>query len=226
VANLIAKSALEGRAPLTIGATTLAEVDVGPITSVAPFPERDVGKALGGFPSANQFITKGDVKIVWSGRAQAFYIGAPCPDLGDLAAVTDQSGGWVTLSLSGPLAVDTLARYVPLDLRLSAFPLVFAASVMRFRVSLMYRALCAGRVAPNPILGRMRVGIAKAFVYGKSGLRCVLRGTRFLDVAAKHVAALACVGTKWRGSLRAPESLCVKSYSVLWWDVSSASRVL
>ena len=50
-----------------------------------------------------------------------------------------------------------------------AFSLVFAASAMRFRVSLMYRALCAGRVAPNPILGRMCVGIAKAFVYGQVG---------------------------------------------------------
>ena len=54
-------------------------------------------------------------------------------------------------------------------LRLSAFPLVFAASVMRFRVSLMYRALCAGRVAPNPILGRMCVDTAKAFVYAQNG---------------------------------------------------------
>jgi sarcosine oxidase gamma subunit len=144
VANLIAKSALEGRAPLTIAATTLAEVDVGPITSVAPYPGRDVAKALGGFPSPNQFITKGDVKIVWSGRAQAFYIGAPCPDLGDLAAVTDQSGGWVTLSLSGPLAVDSLARYVPLDLRLSAFPVGGAA-----RSQLFHAPLCLIRLAED-----------------------------------------------------------------------------
>lgn len=144
MANLIAKSALEGRAPLTIAATTLAEVDVGPITSVAPFAGRDVAKALGGFPEPNRFITQGDVKIVWSGRAQAFYIGAPCPDLGDLAAVTDQSGGWVTLSLSGPAAVETLARYVPLDLRLSAFPVGGAA-----RSQLFHAPLCLMRLSED-----------------------------------------------------------------------------
>ena len=36
--NLIAKSALFGRAPLTLGGTTLAEAQLGPITSVAVFP--------------------------------------------------------------------------------------------------------------------------------------------------------------------------------------------
>ena len=50
-----------------------------------------------------------------------------------------------------------------------AFSLVFAASAMRFRVSLMYRALCAGRVEPNPILGMMCVDTAKAFVYAQVG---------------------------------------------------------
>jgi hypothetical protein len=51
---------------------------------------------------------------------------------------------------------------------LCAFPLVFAASAIRFRVSLKYRALCAGRVAPNPILGRM-CDTAKAFVHTQVG---------------------------------------------------------
>lgn len=144
MANLIAKSALEGRAALTIAATTLAEIDVGPIASVAPFAGRDVTKALGGFPEPNRFIVQGAVKIVWSGRAQAFYIGAPCPDLGDLAAVTDQSSGWVTLSLSGPAAVETLARYVPLDLRLSAFPVGGAA-----RSQLFHAPLCLIRLSDD-----------------------------------------------------------------------------
>ena len=115
MANLIAKSALHGQDPLTLLDTILAEVAAGQITSIAPFPGRegDVAKALGGFPAPGQMIGN----LVWTGRAQAFLIGADCPDLGDMAAVTDQTSGWVTLSLSGPAAVDVLARYVPIDLR-------------------------------------------------------------------------------------------------------------
>ena len=123
MAKLIATSALGGQAAITIAAATLAQMDIGPITSVAPFPNREaaVAKALGGFPAPNRFITAGAAQIVWSGRAQAFYIGAPCPDLGDSAAVTDQTGGWVTLSLTGAggggcfgaLCADRSARDAP-----------------------------------------------------------------------------------------------------------------
>lgn len=126
--ELIAKTALEGRKPLTIAATTLSQVDPGMVTSVAPYPGQDkaVAKALNplglSFPAVNSFIDKDAARIVWAGRDQAFLIGVPCPDMGAAAAVTDQSGGWVTLSLEGPEAVAALMRYVPLDLRLAAFP--------------------------------------------------------------------------------------------------------
>lgn len=135
MANLIAKSALHGQDPLTLLDTILAEVAAGQITSIAPFPGRegDVAKALGGFPDAGQMVGN----LVWTGRAQAFLIGADCPDLGDMAAVTDQTSGWVTLSLTGPAAVDVLARYVPIDLRLSAFPVGSAARSQLFHVPLI-----------------------------------------------------------------------------------------
>ena len=126
--ELIAKTALEGRKPLIIAGTTLSQVDPGMITSVAPFPgqEKAVAKALKplglSFPPVNRFTEKGDARIVWTGRDQAFLIGTACPDMGAAAAVTDQSGGWVTLSLDGPEAAEALMRYVPLDLRLAAFP--------------------------------------------------------------------------------------------------------
>ena len=60
--NLIAKSALFGRAPLTLGGTTLAEAQLGPITSVAVFPGKlaKVKKALGGFPAPNTVMGKLD----------------------------------------------------------------------------------------------------------------------------------------------------------------------
>lgn len=124
MADLIAKTALDGVAALTLAGTILAEVDAGQITSIAPFAGREnavsaaLKKSLGlEFPVPNTCAEKAGVRIVWSGRAQAFLIGAACPDLGGLAAVTDQSGGWVTLSITGLAATDTLARYVPLDLR-------------------------------------------------------------------------------------------------------------
>jgi heterotetrameric sarcosine oxidase gamma subunit len=126
VPELIAKSALDGRS-LTLGGVTLAEVSVGPITSVAVLPggAKSVAKGLKtlglAMPAPNTFAEKKGARIVWTGREQAFVIGAECPAL-DGAAVTDQSDGWAVLGVSGVAAVDVLARLVPLDLRLGAFP--------------------------------------------------------------------------------------------------------
>jgi heterotetrameric sarcosine oxidase gamma subunit len=126
VPELIAKSALEGRS-LTAGAVTLAEVDVGPITSIAVLPggAKAVAKGLKplglAMPEPGSFIEKKGARIVWTGRDQAFLISADCPAL-EGAAVTDQSDGWAVLGVSGTGAVDALARLVPMDLRLGAFP--------------------------------------------------------------------------------------------------------
>ena len=113
--ELIAKTALHGRAAVTHADTTLAEADVGPITSVACFPgeKAKVAKALGSFPEPNTHA--GD--LCWTGPDQAFLLGRPAPDLSGSAAVTDQSGGWAALRLTGPLAAAALMRLVPLDLR-------------------------------------------------------------------------------------------------------------
>jgi heterotetrameric sarcosine oxidase gamma subunit len=104
VPELIAKSALEGQGPVTAGGVTLAELQVGPITSIAVLPGGAKALAKGlkpmglTFPAQNSFAEKKG------------------------AAVTDQSDGWAVLSLSGLAAVEVLARLVPLDLRLAAFP--------------------------------------------------------------------------------------------------------
>ena len=113
--ELIAKSALEGQAAVTHAATTLAEVDLGQITSIACFPgqKAKVAKVLGAFPAPNAHKDG----LCWTGPEQAFLIGRPAPDLSGIAAVTDQSGGWAVLRLTGPLAADALMRLVPLDLR-------------------------------------------------------------------------------------------------------------
>ncbi len=149
MADLIAKTALDGIKPITHAQTVLAEVDVGQITAIAPYPGREgsVSKVLKSalgltFPAPNTWAENGGARIVWSGREQAFLIGAACPDLGDMAAVTDQSGGWVTLSITGPAAADSLARYVPLDLR--RMPVGGAA-----RSQLYHMPLCLMRIGPD-----------------------------------------------------------------------------
>jgi heterotetrameric sarcosine oxidase gamma subunit len=126
VPELIAKSALDGRS-LTLAGVILAEVPVGPITSLAVFPggAKAVAKglkALGlAMPAPGAFAEKKGARIVWTGRDQAFLMGVEAPAL-EGAAVTDQSDGWAVLGLSGVAAVEVLARLVPLDLRLTAFP--------------------------------------------------------------------------------------------------------
>lgn len=125
--DLIATPALD-HPPVTRGQTRLALADPGRMTSIAPFPGQigAVGAALSAvglaFPPPNAMIAAGPARIVWTGRAQAFLIGADCPDLTGLAATTDQSDGWVTLTLAGAGAADVLMRLVPLDLRAAAFP--------------------------------------------------------------------------------------------------------
>lgn len=127
VREMFAKTALQGQSPVTHLGTTLAEVDLGAVTSIAVFPgqEKAITKGLKplGFsmPKVGECQTQSGAMLAWTGRDQAFLIGCPCPDLGSAAAVTDQSGGWAAFTLTGPAAADTLMRYVPMDLRVSAF---------------------------------------------------------------------------------------------------------
>lgn len=124
--ELIAKSALEGRR-VTLGTVTLAEADPGTITSVAVLPGQAKAVAKGlktlglAMPPANSFSEKKGARIIWAGRDQVFLVGCAAPEI-DGAALTDQTDGWTTLSLSGAGAVDVLARLVPVDLRLGSFP--------------------------------------------------------------------------------------------------------
>jgi heterotetrameric sarcosine oxidase gamma subunit len=126
VPELIAKSALQGRS-LTLGGVTLAETEVGPISSIAVFPggAKPVAKGLKtlglAMPEPNTVTEKKGARIVWTGREQAFLLGVEAPVLQG-AAVTDQTDGWAVLSLSGAAAVEVLARLVPVDLRLQTFP--------------------------------------------------------------------------------------------------------
>lgn len=127
--ELIAKTALAGPVPLRLAGTELSEAAIVPITSIAPYPGREaqVNAALEPlglrFPAPNQQIAADDLRLVWTGREQAFLVGAEAPAaLAEHAALTDQSDGWARLVLAGPAAADALARLAPIDLRKSAFP--------------------------------------------------------------------------------------------------------
>jgi hypothetical protein len=125
VPELIAKSALEGR-KLTLGTVTLAEVEVGPITSIAVFPggAKAVAKGLKtlGWRCRSRTVRRKEGRADRLDRARSGLPDGVEPPALDGAALTDQSDGWAALALSGAGAVDVLARLVPVDLRLAAFP--------------------------------------------------------------------------------------------------------
>lgn len=124
--DLIAKTPLAGRAPLTLGSATLSELVLPRLTSVAPFKGQEKAlakalKALGlSFPAPNTLSAGPDLRLVWTGREQAFLMGGDPAPLAPHAALTDQSDGWAGLALEGPAALDVLARIYPLDLRTMA----------------------------------------------------------------------------------------------------------
>jgi heterotetrameric sarcosine oxidase gamma subunit len=148
VPELIAKPPLP-HAPLTIGQATLAPWPLPRMTSVAPFAGQDkaMAKALKSmgltFPAPNRTVTKGDATLIWTGRGQAFLLNADAAPLAETAALTDQSDGWAALALQGPAATDILARLIPLDLRLPAFPVGRTA-----RTGLNHMNLILWRTAP------------------------------------------------------------------------------
>lgn len=125
MAELIAKSPCDGLLPRTIGSCTLEEVDLGVLTSVAPYngvadPLMDThGMA---FPAPNRATGTDGARAIWFGRGVALLAG-PAPDAGlaAQAAVTDQSDAWACVTLSGPGSEDVLARLVPVDVRAATF---------------------------------------------------------------------------------------------------------
>ncbi|WP_299917904.1 sarcosine oxidase subunit gamma [uncultured Roseobacter sp.] len=123
--DLVAKSPGAGVLPVTVGALTLAEVDLGHLTSVAPYigQEEAASAALKSahgmaFPAPNRATGKEGARAIWFGRGMALLAG-PAPDaaLATPSALTDQSDAWACVTLTGDGAEDALARLVPVDLR-------------------------------------------------------------------------------------------------------------
>lgn len=126
MAKLSEKSAASGLLPLTIGAVTLTEAPRRQVWSIQPYPgsEAALNDALpDGFPAPNRTTGKDGARLLWSGRAQAFWVCSDAPDAGleAHAALTDQTDAWCVLRLEGEGAGDVLARLTPLDLREAQF---------------------------------------------------------------------------------------------------------
>jgi heterotetrameric sarcosine oxidase gamma subunit len=130
VVKLIARSALDGLVPVTIGTVTVTNVSLDPVTMIAPFQGQlakvdallRAGDGIG-FPASNRMESSEGVRILWAGQGRALLIGADAPlGLAGLAALTDQSDAFASAQVQGAGAVDVLARLVPVDLRLAHFP--------------------------------------------------------------------------------------------------------
>lgn len=126
--SLIETTPCEGLLPVSAGGVTLTEAGPARITSVAPLrgKARAVATALRklglGWPEPGRSVRSDGAACLWTGRDQAFLIGASPDGLDGIAALTDQSDGWARMRLEGAGAEAVLARLVPLDLRAAVFP--------------------------------------------------------------------------------------------------------
>lgn len=138
MADLIAKTPLDGAAPRTFGTVTMTEVDLGTLTSIAPYKgQGDAARAAFeiaqgmNWPAPLRATGQAGARAFWFGREMVMLAGpAPDPVLADHAALTDQSDAWACVQLSGADVEAVLARLVPVDVSLTAFPEGHSARTM------------------------------------------------------------------------------------------------
>jgi heterotetrameric sarcosine oxidase gamma subunit len=129
VVELTAETPLGGMSPLAIGRAQLSEVDLGRLTSLAPYKgqEAQMSKALEAAhgmtaPAPGRATGREGARAIWFGQRMVLLAGPdPDPSLARHAAVTDQSDAWACLRLDGEEAEAVLSRLTPLDLRQGAF---------------------------------------------------------------------------------------------------------
>ncbi len=146
--ELTALTPAHGLLPVSVGALRLEEVDLGIMTSVAPFRDKQkpVSDALQSacglaYPAPNQAVRADDTRIIWFGRDMALLCGiAPDPALASIAALTDQSDAWAGVVLQGVGSVDVLARLVPVDMRPAAMPVGATARTLLGHMSVSITA--------------------------------------------------------------------------------------
>lgn len=127
--KLIAETPCEGLLPRDLGAgMQLVEVLHDPIQWIAPYKGQEETVAArvrsiitDGLPRPNQ-VTGAKPSCLWVGPGQYLLRGAWLDGLDANAAVADQSDAWAVVAIEGDQIADVLARLVPIDLRLSVFP--------------------------------------------------------------------------------------------------------
>lgn len=119
MADLTAKTAAHGLEPIAVEDCTLREAALRPIWSIAPFrgrteaAEKSLGKP---FPGPGGVTKWNELCLIWTGKDQAFLIGAePDAALAEHAALTEQTDAWAHLIVEGHLAGAVLSRLVPVD---------------------------------------------------------------------------------------------------------------
>ena len=131
MADLMAKTALDDFNARTVGTVTLAEIDLGELTSIAPFKGQAKASAAVlktahgvAWPKPLRATGKEGARAIWFGRDMVLLAG-PAPDAGlaKHAALTDQSDAWCAVQLSGAGVEDVLARLLPIDVSVAAFKL-------------------------------------------------------------------------------------------------------
>ncbi len=138
--ELTAGTPFDGLLPVAAADAVLSEIPASLITAVAPFAGREDAaaaalEALGlGWPAPGRTVGAGGAACHWAGRGVAFLVGAEPAGLVGIAALADQSDAWARMRLAGRTAEAVLARLVPLDLRMAAFP---AGSVARTALNRM-----------------------------------------------------------------------------------------
>ncbi len=181
--ELKARSPLDGIASVEIGKVRLSEVDLGILTSLAPFKGKDAAlskvlKAAHGMalPGAGRANGKEGARAIWFGHRMALLAG-PLPDrkLGQHAALSDQTDAWVSVRLDGADATAVLARLTPLDLRIESFKRGHTA-----RTELQHMAVSITRLSETGFLILAFRSMAETF---RHDLEEAMRG-----VAARHGA--------------------------------------
>ncbi len=80
--------------------------------------------------------------------------------LGDTAYCTDQSDSWVSLEVSGPLAINALERICPIDLHLAVFPVGTVA-----RTSMEHLSVIITRTGEDQFLMMSAASSADSFLH-------------------------------------------------------------
>lgn len=166
--DLKALTPAENMEPVNIGRCTLSELDLGHLTSIAPYKGQDAElsdalKAAHGMaaPAAGRATGKEGARAVWFGQRMILLAG-PAPDasLAKHAALTDQSDAWAAMRLEGEDAAAVLARLTPIDLRPSRFKRGHTA-----RTDLQHMAASITRISENTFQIMVFRSMAKTLVH-------------------------------------------------------------